>query len=189
MESADGGLYALGAIVVPAPALRNHAAHAVGQVGQRRAAGEVLGDKRTDDGAVGVGEVRVLGIDDHGHGADGHEVGLLARQRTLHLKEVARSEVVGAGEAHMPVELHLELSLAVVELRGREAHGGVNHRQVLGGGGNVGDVVIVGVLVADHDSEVVVGHGGIEVDFAVVVLGGQVLAHLDAVGVGVLIAQ
>ena len=149
----------------------------------------MLGDERTDDGAVGVGEVRILGIDDHGHGAEGHEVGLLARQRTLHLKEVARSEVVGAGEAHMPVELHLELSLAVVNLRGRKAHGGVNHRQVLGGGGNVGDVVIVGVLVADHDSEVVVGHGGIEVDFAVVVLGGQVLAHLDAVGVGVLIAQ
>ena len=188
MDAAQGSLHALCAgVAVPAPGLRNHAAHAVGEVGQRRAAGEVLGDERIDDGAVGVGEVRILIVDDHGHGADGHEVGLLARQRALHLEVVARSEVVGAGVAHMPVEPHLGLDVA--NLRSREAHGGVNNGQVLDHGGYVVDFILVGVFVTRHDAEIVVRHGGIEIDGAVVLIGRNVIPYGDAVGIDVLIAQ
>ena len=65
----------------------------------------------------------------------------------------------------------------------------MEHRQVLYLRRHIFYVVVVSVLIAHDDAEVVVWHGGIEVDGATVGIGGHVLSDGFAVLVGVLIAD
>ena len=103
----NGARGLLGTVVaVPSPVLGNHAAHAVGQPVEGAVARKLSVGNGINESAVNVGVAELVAIKHEGLRADCHEVGLLARQRALHLEEVGAGQIVGVGIHDVPRQLY-----------------------------------------------------------------------------------
>ena len=132
MDVRNGARGLLGTVVaVPSPVLGNHAAHAVGQPVEGAVARKLSVGNGINESAVNVGVAELVTVKHEGLRADCHEVGLLARQRALHLEEVGTGHIAGVGIHDVPRQLYRRL--VVAKRLGYEAHGGMNHHQVLRG--------------------------------------------------------